>query len=107
MLGGVLGALVYIVLIEIHHVPGDDGETGYELQSVFSTNPEFTRSRTQENGLGMGNMAFTEDGMRQLTCQGPTMSVVEKTLSCNYLMSCCCVFNSKKIRKKKKLFWLL
>lgn len=79
MLGGVLGALVYIVLIEIHHVPGDDGETGYELQSVFSTNPESTRSRTQENGLGMGNMAFTEDGMRQLTCQGPTMSVVEKT----------------------------
>lgn len=77
LLGGVLGALVYIVLIAIHHVPEDDGETGYDLHTVVSTNPDITKA--QGNGLGTGNMAFTEDSMRPLSNQGPTMGAVEKT----------------------------
>ena len=72
-----MGALVYIVLIAIHHVPEDDGETGYDLHTVVSTNPDITKA--QGNGLGTGNMAFTEDSMRPLSNQGPTMGAVEKT----------------------------
>lgn len=76
-MGGVLGALSYIVLIEMHHVSDDDGETGFELQSVVTTTPEFRK--TQGNGLGMGNMAFTEDGMGPNDNQGLAMNVIEKT----------------------------
>lgn len=79
LLGGVLGALVYMVLIEIHHVPDNDGETGYELQTVVSSTPAFHNVKTQRNGLGMGNMAFTEDGMGPSGNQGLTMNVIEKT----------------------------
>ena len=78
-MGGVLGALAYIVLVEVHHVSDNDGETGYELQSVVTSTPEFRSIKTQGNGLGRGNMAFTEDGMSPKDNQGHTMNVIEKT----------------------------
>ena len=59
LLGGVLGALLYIVLIEMHHTPVNDGETAYELQSIVTSKPEVRKLQ----GNGLGNMAFTEDGM--------------------------------------------
>lgn len=77
LLGGVLGAFSYIVLIEIHHVSDNDGETGFDLQSVVTSTPEFRKM--QGNGLGMGNMAFTDDGMKPHDNQEFAMNVIEKT----------------------------
>lgn len=77
LLGGVLGAFLYIALIEMHHTPDNDGETAYELQSIVTSKPEVCRM--QGNGLGMGNMAFTEDGMGPNNNQGLGTNVTEKT----------------------------
>ena len=75
--GGVLGALLYIALIEMHHTSDNDGETAYELQSIVTSKPELLGM--QENGLGMGNMAFTEDGKGLNNNQGLGTKVTEKT----------------------------
>ena len=56
-LGGILGALIYICLIEMHHDSENDGETGYELECVVTTMPE---CKTQGNEVGKGNMAFKD-----------------------------------------------
>ena len=75
--GGVLGALLYIALIELHHKSDNDGETAYELQSIVTSKPELLGM--QGNGLGMGNMAFTEDGKGLNNNQGLGTKVTEKT----------------------------
>ena len=75
--GGVLGALLYIALIEMHHTSDNDGETAYELQSIVTSKPELLGM--QGNGLGMGNMAFTEDGKGLNNNQGLGTNVTEKT----------------------------
>ena len=54
-LGGVFGALIYVGFIEMHH--DADGETGYELESVVTSTPEF---KTRENEIAKGNTAFDE-----------------------------------------------
>lgn len=74
--GGVLGALLYIALIEMHHTPDNDGETAYELQSIVTSKPELRGM--QGNGLGAGNMAFTEDGKGLNNKQGLGTNVTEK-----------------------------
>lgn len=74
--GGVLGALLYIALIEMHHTPDNDGETAYELQSIVTSKPELRGM--QGNGLGTGNMAFTEDGKGLNNNQGLGTNVTEK-----------------------------
>ena len=56
-LGGLLGALIYICLIEMHHDSENDGETGYELDCVVTTMPEY---KTRPNETGKGNMAFND-----------------------------------------------
>lgn len=76
-MGGVLGALAYIALIEMHHTSDNDGVTGYELQSIVTSTHEFRKM--QENGLGTGNVAFTEDGLGPNHNQGQGMNVTEKT----------------------------
>ena len=55
LLGGVLGALIYIGLIEMHHDSVSDGVTRYELESIVTSNPE---SKTEENKIGKDNVAF-------------------------------------------------
>ena len=76
LLGGVLGAFLYIALIEMHHTPANDGETAYELQSIVISKPEICKM--QGNGLGMGNVAFKEDGMGPSNNQGLGMNATEK-----------------------------
>lgn len=56
-LGGILGALIYICLIKMHHDSDNDGETGYELECIVTTMPEY---KTRANEIGKGNMAFKE-----------------------------------------------
>lgn len=67
---------MYIALIEMHHTPDNDGETAYELQSIVTSKPELRGM--QGNGLGTGNMAFTEDGKGLNNNQGLGMNVTEK-----------------------------
>lgn len=55
LLGGVLGALIYIGLIEMHHDSEDNGETGYDLDRIVISTPVF---KTQANDIGKGNIAF-------------------------------------------------
>ena len=55
LLGGVLGALIYIGLIEMHHDSVSDGVTRYELESIITSTPE---SKTRGSEIGKGNMAF-------------------------------------------------
>ena len=76
-MGGVIGAFLYIALIEMHHTPDNDGETAYELQSIVTSKPEVRK--IQSNGLGMGNVAFTEDGLGFNNNQGLGPNMTEKT----------------------------
>lgn len=55
LVGGVLGALVYIGLIEMHHDTEDNGETGYDLERIVISTPDF---KAQANDIGNGNLAF-------------------------------------------------
>lgn len=68
---------MYIALIEMHHTPDNDGETAYELQSIVTSKPEVRKM--QGNGLGMGNVAFTEDGLGLNNNQGLGPNMTEKT----------------------------
>lgn len=56
LLGGILGALIYIGFIEMHHVSENNGRTGYELESIVTISPE-TKRKGQE--IGKANMAFS------------------------------------------------
>lgn len=58
-LGGILGAVVYLFFIEMHHSSEDDGETGYQLESIVTTKVEL---KSQEIEMGKGNMSF-DDGV--------------------------------------------
>ena len=56
-LGGILGSLIYICLIEMHHGSENDGETGYELECIVTTMPE---SKPRGNEIGKKNMALND-----------------------------------------------
>ena len=58
-LGGILGAVAYLFFIEMHHSSEDDGETGYQLESIVTTKVEL---KSQEIEMGKGNMSF-DDGV--------------------------------------------
>ena len=68
---------MYIALIEMHHTSDNDGETAYELQSIVTSKPELRGM--QGNGLGTGNMAFTEDGKGPNNNQRLGTNVSEKS----------------------------
>ena len=56
-LGGVVGGLIYVCFIEMHHSSDSGGETAYQLEDIITTKAEF---KANDSEIGQGNVAFSD-----------------------------------------------